>query len=159
VDAEQAGQHCGRQAGRPCGGTKASSPEAVVRRFIEQVVNGGNLDVLDETWAQDMEWHGGSIGDIYGLPAHKEFAAANASGAFAGMHLDVKEVITSGDKVVARFTNSGTHTGPFMGAEATGIHAEWLGIGVYTVRNGKIVSGWFGEDVLGMMLQLGVVKL
>jgi predicted ester cyclase len=79
--------------------------------------------------------------------------------ATSGYSSAVRRRWASGDKVVVRFTNSGTHTGPFMGAEATGIHAEWPGIGVYTVRNSKIVSGWFGEDVLGMMLQLGVVKL
>lgn len=139
--------------------TGSSSPEAVVRRFIDEVVNGGNLDALDELWAPDMEWHGGSLGDIEGLTAYKEFAAANASAAFAGMHLEVREVIASGDKVVIRFTNSGTQVGPFMGVPASGVRAEWLGIGIYTVRSGKIVTGWFGEDILGMMLQLGAVKL
>jgi predicted ester cyclase len=41
-----------------------------------------------------------------------------------------------------------------MGAAATGKHAEWLGIAIYTVVDGKIADARFGEDVLGMMLQL-----
>jgi len=46
-----------------------------------------------------------------------------------------------------------------MGAPATGKRAEWFGVAVYTVVAGKITEAWFGEDVLGMMLQLGVVHL
>jgi len=64
-----------------------------------------------------------------------------------------------GQKVVVRFTNSGTQTGPFLGALPTGRHAEWPGIGIYTVTNGKISEAWFGEDVLGVLLQLGIAIL
>lgn len=97
-----------------------------MRRFIDEVINGGNLAAIDELWAEDLSWHGGSLGNIHGLTAYKEFAAANASGAFTGMHLDVKEVFTAGDKVIVRFTNSGTQTGPFMGTAPSGAHGEWL---------------------------------
>ena len=34
--------------------------------------------------------------------------ATNTAGAFANMHLSIHEVIAAGDKVVVRFTNSGT---------------------------------------------------
>ncbi|MGV9366883.1 SDR family NAD(P)-dependent oxidoreductase [Amycolatopsis sp. NPDC003731] len=140
-------------------GALASNPESIVRRFIDEVINGGNHNVLGEIWSDDLEWHGGSLGDIHGLAAYKAFAAANGAGAFSGMHLDVKEIITAGNKVVVRFTNSGTQVGEFMGTPASGKHAEWLGIGIYTVQNGKITEGWFGEDILGMLLQLGIRTL
>jgi len=57
--------------------------------------------------------------------------------------------------VVLRFTNSGTNVGPFMNRPATGKRAEWLGI--YTVRAGCITEGWFAEDILGLLLQLGAI--
>ncbi len=96
------------------------------------------------------------MGDIHGLAEYKAYMAA---GAFEGMHLDVKETIVAGDNVVVRLTNSGIQVGEFMGAATTGAHAEWLGIGIYTVENGKITEGWFGEDILGMLAQLGLVRL
>jgi predicted ester cyclase len=68
-------------------------------------------------------------------------------------------MITENDKVVVRFTNSGTHTGPFLGMPATGKHAEWLGVGIYTVGGGKITEAWFAEDILSMLLQLGTLTL
>ena len=132
---------------------------AVVRRFIEEVINGGQIDLVDELWAKDLAWHGGSLGEIHGLSSYKGFLRAAAKGAFSGMHLTVHDVVAANGKVAVRFTNSGTHTGAFMGAPATGKRAEWLGIAVYTVVAGKITEAWFGEDVLGMMLQLGVVHL
>jgi len=134
-------------------------PAAVVRRFVDEVVNGGDLGVLDQLWAADLAWHGGSMGEIHGLAAFREHLAASTTGAFSGMHLDIHDVVTSGDTVVVRFTNSGTQTGPFMGTPPTGRHAEWLGIGVYRVAAGKIHEAWFGEDILGMLLQLGALTL
>jgi predicted ester cyclase len=137
----------------------ARVPVSVVRRFLDEVVNGGNLRAIDELWAEDLAWHGGSLGDVHGLAALNAHMAASASGAFTGMQLTVNEIVTAGHKVVVRFTNSGTQTGPFMGAPPTGKYAEWLGIGIYTVTDGKISEGWFGEDILGMLLQLGIVNL
>ena len=142
----------------PPGGS-ASDPVAVVRRFLDEVVNGGNLRAIGELWAEDLAWHGGSLGDVHGLAALKAYMAASGSGAFTGMHLTVHEVVAAGNKVAVRFTNSATQTGPFLGAPPTGKHAEWLGIGIYTVTGGKISEAWFGEDILGVLLQLGIVNL
>lgn len=133
---------------------------AVVRRFLDEVVNGGNLAVMDDLWAKDMIWRGGSLGEYHGIDAYKTFAAANAAGgAFAGMHLDIKQIIATGDTVVVLFTNSGTHIGPFLGNPATGKHAKWLGTGIYRIQHGKITEATFTEDILGMFLQLGITTL
>ena len=75
------------------------------------------------------------------------------------MHLEIHELIAHNDRVIARFTNSGTNVGPFLGNPPTGKHAEWLGIGIYTVRDGRITEGWFAEDILGMLLQLDAITL
>jgi predicted ester cyclase len=132
---------------------------AVVRAFIDGAVNGGDPDVIDQTWSHDMTWHGGSLGSFDNRGAFKTFTAANATAAFAGMHLEIHELIAHDDKVIARFTNSGTQVGPFLNNPPTGKHAEWLGIGIYTIREGRITEGWFAEDILGMLLQLGVTAL
>lgn len=56
------------------------------------------------------------------------------------MHLELDDLIAHDDKVVARFTNSGTNTGAFLNHPPTGKHAEWLGIGIYTLRDGRITE-------------------
>ncbi|GAA2267987.1 hypothetical protein GCM10010145_48090 [Streptomyces ruber] len=49
---------------------------AVVRRFIDEVVNGGCLDVIDRLWADDEIWRGGSLGEHRGTDAYRKFMAA-----------------------------------------------------------------------------------
>jgi predicted ester cyclase len=139
--------------------TGTDTPEAVVRRFLDEVVNGGRHELIGELWATDLTWRGGSLGEIHGINAYQDYMAANATGAFTGMHLVIQDVITENDKVVVRFTNSGTHTGPFLGTAATGKYAEWPGVGIYTVAGGKITEAWFAEDILAMLLQLGTITL
>jgi predicted ester cyclase len=132
---------------------------AVVRRFIDGWVNGGDPDAIDQAWSEDMSWHGGSLGTYQGRDAFKQFTQINAARAFANMHLEIHELIAHDDKVVARFTNSGTNIGPFLNNPPTGKHAEWLGIGIYTLRDGHIIEGWFAEDILGMLIQLDAIPL
>jgi acetyl esterase len=134
-------------------------PATVVTRFIHDVVNGGDIDAVDDLWADDLTWHGGSLGDIHGLDAFKTHLRANTSGAFDDMHLRIDEIVTDQDKVAVRFVNSGTQTGPFLGTPAAGRHAQWQGINLYTVANGKITEVWIAEDILGMLQQLGAVQL
>ncbi|MBP2406582.1 SDR family NAD(P)-dependent oxidoreductase [Streptomyces syringium] len=133
-------------------------PADVVRRHLDEVVNGGDVGLVDELWAEDLHCRGGILGECHGLDEWKGFMAANR-GALADLHLDVKDVVASGDKVVVRFVGSAIHSRAFLGVPATGRKAEWLGIGIYTVRDGKITDAWFGEDWLGMLLQLGAVTL
>jgi len=133
--------------------------EHVVRRFIDDVVNGGKLDLIDKLWAPDLIWHGGSLGEIHGIDDYRRMLHADAGVAFTGMHLTVHEILTTDDKVVVRFTNSGTHTGTFRGVPPTGRHAQWLGIGIYTLRDGRIAEAWFAEDILGMLQQLDAITL
>lgn len=56
-------------------------------------------------------------------------------------------------KVVVRVTTSGTQTGPVVSVAPSGTPAESTGIGIYDVRAGKITEAWFGEGILGMLLQ------
>jgi predicted ester cyclase len=126
----------------------------IVRRFIDEAVNRGNLAVVDDTWSIHAVWNGGSLGTFHGRDALKAFMAANAAAAWKNMHLEIHELIAKDDKVVLRFTNSGDNNGPFMGNPATGKHAEWLGIGIYIVRDGRITQGWLAEDILSMLTQL-----
>jgi len=131
---------------------------AVVRRSIDGATNSRDLDGIDERWADDLRWNGGSLGSHSGREAFKAFAAANASGAWQDMRLEVDEIVAGGDKVVARFTNCGTNIGPFMNTPATGKQVEWLGSGINSVRDSRITEGWFAEDILGTLQQLGALR-
>ncbi|WP_416960158.1 ester cyclase [Streptomyces sp. Agncl-13] len=131
----------------------------VVRGFIDTVLNGGDVSGLERYWTEDMVWRGGSLGEYHGLADFRKFAEANAAGAFTGMHLEPQRFLTDGDTVVALFTNSGVNTGPFMGMPATDKPAKWNGVGIYRIHDGKIAEATFVEDILAMLLQLGITSL
>jgi epsilon-lactone hydrolase len=131
---------------------------AVVKEFLEQVVNGSRFDLISKLWTPDMTWHGGSMGDIHGLADYQKALQASVNGSFTNMHLNIKSIVASGDKVVVYFQNSGRNIGPFMGNQPTGKQAAWDGMGIYRLSGGKIAEAWFAEDLLAMYQQLDYLK-
>jgi predicted ester cyclase len=77
--------------------------------------------------------------------------------AFPDLHYAVEDQIAEGDKVVTRYTASGTHQGELMGVAPTGSRVEIRGISITRIKGGKIEEIWESYDALGMMQQLGVV--
>ena len=76
--------------------------------------------------------------------------------AFPDYKHSVEDVIAEGNKVTARCIYTGTHKGEFMGAPPTGNTFKYLGIHVWQFKKGKIVEGWILEDMLFLMMQLGM---
>ncbi|MFM9927588.1 ester cyclase [Variovorax sp. H27-G14] len=132
---------------------------AIARRFFDEVVNGGNSALIDELLTPGYVFHGGSLGDYIGLDAYKAFLAANGPGAFTGIHLAISRIIPQGDEVFVLFTNSGIHTGEFMGMPATGKHALWSGTVLFRFEGAQIAEATYVEDILHLFLQLGIKTL
>jgi predicted ester cyclase len=77
--------------------------------------------------------------------------------AFPDGHMTIDDLVVEGDKVVARYTLTGTHKGEFMGIPATNKKVTGWVIEIDRVAGGKCVEGWSRMDTLGLMQQLGVV--
>ena len=125
-------------------------------RFFEEVVNKGNLAVLDEIVAPDFVSHGGPPELPPGREGYKQFFAT-AHSAFPDFHSTLEDMIAEGDKVVERFTARGTHRGEWMGIPPTGKQMTVTGIGIHRISDGKIVEDWTSMDMLGALQQIGVV--
>lgn len=132
----------------------AADGVVVVRRHLDEIVNGGNLELIDELWAEDLSWHGGSMGEVRGIAAYKAMMAGSG---FVGLNLVVLDVFTRDDTVVVRFTNSGRRTGRLLGVRYTSRLATWNGVGVFRVADGRIRDAWFVEDLAAMLSQLGPI--
>jgi predicted ester cyclase len=66
-------------------------------------------------------------------------------------------MIAEGDKVVIRWTTSGTHQGETEAfGPPTGNRMEVTGITIQRFEDGKIMEGWILADTLGQMQQLGM---
>jgi steroid delta-isomerase-like uncharacterized protein len=135
----------------------AEENKAMFRRLMDEVVNKGNLDIIDELVAADVVEHEELLP---GLPQNREgvkqFFAILRS-AFPDIKATIEDVIAEGDKVVARGTMSGTHQGEFMGIPATGKKVSFGAIDILRITNGKFVEHWGLTDSMAMMQQLGVI--
>lgn len=133
----------------------AETNKAIVRRFIEQVLNSQRHDLIDEFLVESVELHG--VGTpIIGRTAVSEWYAMFAS-AFPDWHVTIDDIVAEGDKVVVRITSNGTHQGEMQGIPATGKPYTQHAIVIYRLTNGKIVEGRLQTDMLSMMQQLGLM--
>ena len=80
--------------------------KTAVRRLVDEVLNGGHLEVVDELYAPELTG-----------AAKRWIAPFRAS--FPDIHMEIVELIAEGDTVVGRFTCSATHLGPWLGQAPT----------------------------------------
>ncbi len=131
--------------------------KAVVRREMEEVFNhAGDLDAADEIYAPDYVDHEPTTGNIRGIEGAKQFAVAYRE-AFPDLETTREDQVAEGDKVVSRFTVSGTHRGEIMGAAPTGKLVTHTGHQTDRISGGKIVESWTNWDALGLLQEIGAI--
>jgi steroid delta-isomerase-like uncharacterized protein len=132
--------------------------KAVVRRFIDEVWNNGNLDAIDELVSEDQVDHDpGRPPDMPGGPEGMHQFVQMYRAAYPDTHLEIGEIVAEGDLVAYTWTATGTHQGELMGIPPTGKSVTVTGMALDRIRDGKIVESWGNYDSLGMLVQLGVV--
>ena len=116
----------------------------VVRRLWDEVWNQARLEVAD---------------DIFDEPyaAHEKAFVPFFRAAFPNARFHVDDMIGEDDKVVTRFTVTGTHLGEFRGVPPSGRDISVHGIWIHRLENGRIVEGrdWGQADWLGLLRQIG----
>ena len=118
--------------------------KTVVRRLVDEVFNGGHLEVIDELYAPEL------------VPAARRWIAPFRA-SFPDVHMAIVELIAEGDKVVGRFRCSATHLGAWLGQAPTGRRFERVDeVSIFRFRDGKIVHAWSLEDTLSRLQQLGL---
>jgi predicted ester cyclase len=127
--------------------------KAIMQRMIEEIWNKGNMMVADELFHADH--HSPSAPDLPKGPQSVKMLATMFRSAMPDYHMTIDMLLADERKVVARFTQSGTHVGAaLMGMQPSGRRAEWTEIGILEIDDGKIVKSWYEADMLAMMQQL-----
>jgi steroid delta-isomerase-like uncharacterized protein len=131
--------------------------KAVVRRYMEEFWNKGDMDTADEIIDPEYIHYSAGVPDVIGLEDAKQ-SIAEFRTAFPDLQWTVDDIFAEGDKVVVRETFRGTHTGgEFMGIPTTGKQMTMTGIAIARIAGGKVVEGRGDYDMLGAMQQLGVI--
>ena len=121
--------------------TGTGAAKALVSRLIDEVLNGGDLSVLDELSTPAM--------------------ARAARGwiepfrrAFPDVRMDVVELVAEGDTVAARFVCAGTHLGRWRGHEPSGRRFRVDEVYFFEFSGGRIARAWGLEDTYKRLRQL-----
>jgi steroid delta-isomerase-like uncharacterized protein len=133
-----------------------SGNRAVVQRFLEEVVNQGRLEQANEIVAEDFVELDPLPGQRQGREGLKDVIGMLRT-AFRDMHWVVDEMIAEGEKVVTRFTWTGTQQGTFMGIPATGRSVVVKGVVIDRIVGGMMTDSRILMDTMGLMQQLGVI--
>lgn len=129
--------------------------ESLVRQYIEQVWNRGDLASLEHLTTPDFAYCLGSQAPR-DRRAMSEFIAATHV-VFQDWNVQVEQAVVGGAAVAVRWSGRVTHSGPFRGLAPTGRTIAVTGMNMYTIRAGKICSEWEQMDSLGMLQQLGAL--
>lgn len=129
----------------------------VIRTWVEEVINKGNLSALDEIAHPEYVYRSPDE-ELHGVNAIKDFFAMFRS-AFPDLYLQIDDLVLEGDKSVNCFTLTGTHEGDFMGIAATGNPVKVHGMVLSRFKDGKIIEEWEVMDQLALFQQIGVVSL
>jgi steroid delta-isomerase-like uncharacterized protein len=79
--------------------------------------------------------------------------------AFPDLHIEVEQVIASGDHVVSCVKLTGTHKGTYAGIPATNKTVSWGVCTVSEVRNGKTIKSRLYGDNGSLLRQIGAVSV
>ena len=136
--------------------TTLEENKRIARSIPDEVFGEGNLDLLDELYAEDAVEHN-PFGDLEGRTAIRE-SYEGFIAAFPDITQAVEDIVAEGDTVAMRLIARGTHEGPMMDLEPTGKEIEVQQTVFTRIEDGEIAERWLHPDNLGMLQQLGVVE-
>lgn len=129
---------------------------SVARQFVEDIWGRGDLAAAERLIAADCTDHMPGPGQRPGRDGHLDVLGM-VRGAFPDAAFTLDNTVAEGDRVTANWTMTATHTGPFFGVPPTGRPVVLRGIDILRVADGRITDFWHVEDILGVLMQLGVV--
>lgn len=129
---------------------------ATLRRFYD-LISAGDVDGFGALLTDDFVEHEETPGLAPTKEGVLEFFRMYTA-AFPDLRFDAQDVLTSGDKVVARVRITGTHRGEFMGMPATGKSIDVQAIDIVRFGDdGLAREHWGVFDAMTMMQQLGAI--
>ena len=130
--------------------------KALVRRYYDEVLTGRDRKLLARLLDPAFVSHV-SGGPDAGAEAYAAAVAATHA-AFPDLVVTVHDQVAEDDKVVTRWSATGTHTGDFAGVPATGRVITASGIHIHRIRHGRLIEHWEELNLLGVLRQLGVMS-
>lgn len=131
--------------------------KSIVRQKFDEVITARRPWVVDDVFDEGVVAHDpGEPEPIRGRDVYRN-SVEEVLRAFPNGRLRIDDQLAEGDKVVTRWTFTGTYEGVLFGVPPRGLDVEFGGIDIHHVSGGRIVEEWSTWDALGLMLRLGIV--
>ena len=127
--------------------------KVLIDRNLE-IWNEGKLAVVDKLYDPDYVQHALELEDIVGIDAFKDYVTLSLV-SYPDFNVTIDELIVKGDKIVLRWTITGTNTGPLGELPPTDKKIRFSGACINHVVNGKFVERWIYYNEATVLRQLG----
>lgn len=132
--------------------TAIDNNKTIIHDLYEEILNRKKTALLKDIISDEyvgvrgIKGHAGFLEPVKGLIT-----------AFPDIQWHIQEMIAEDDKVVVRWKWEGTHQAQFTNFPATGKKVSNDGQAIFTLKNGKIISGIVNTDRLGFLQQMEAV--
>ena len=131
--------------------------KAVTRRFIEEVVNTGDVSLLDEIVSPDCVETDGKVRVQSGVAGMAEHVRA-VRRVYEGLHVTVERQVAEGEWVVTAVTARGRFVSEWLEMTPTGDELVFTGVNVDRVVDGKIVEHGGAANMLEPFYAAGCLR-
>ena len=130
----------------------------LIKRFYKEIIEGGNLALIDELATDDYVDHEEALpGQPPGKDGVRYFVKAVRE-AFPDIRVkSIEPWLSDGYMEACHVVLTGTHRGEMAGIPATGRTVEFGATDIIRVAEGKVAEHWGTTDNMGLMQQIGAV--
>jgi predicted ester cyclase len=130
----------------------------LIRRYIEEVINTGNVDKIDQFISPDyVEVYEGKRFPLGTKGAKEHILGVRQT--YPDLSLTVEQQIAEGEWVATSITARGTHRGLWLGIEPTGKVLTFSGVNINRVVDGRIVEHGGAANMLEPLLEAGAIRV
>ena len=135
--------------------------KAIMRRMYD-AWNAGDMEALQDFIAPDYVHHrsGTTVQPESGPEFYRQWLTEHST-AFPDHHSKVDDLLADGDKVVSRWTVTGTQrcveSTPLGAIPPSGKKVAVTGTTIARLAGSKIAKEWFEIDILGLLMQIGAI--
>ncbi len=130
----------------------------VVRRFLEEVVNTGRVELLPEFVSPDCRESNDPTGQAVGLESMRAHVLGVRQ-TYADLHITVEQQVAEGDWVATRITARGIHQDAWMGMRPTGKAVVITGVNLDRVVGGRIVEHGGAANLFEALLAIDAIRI
>jgi predicted ester cyclase len=132
--------------------TATEANKRVVHRLFHDGMNQGRFELVEQLIAPSFVGATGERG-----PSAFVNVVAGLRAAFPDIHYTLDDVIAEGDRVVVRWTWTGTHRNAYRGFETTNKRVKNTAIAIFELEGEKLTRAWLENDRLGFLQAMGAV--